>query len=111
MLVKRSNPFQLISLKIKYRLPIDDEFLRYNGEIYHPFHFICKSCGCELNAKGREMKDELYCFQCHENMDIPVCSACHTAIDKERIVYALGKQWHVEVSIRIQDTNFNFAVF
>lgn len=88
-------------LENKYRLPIDDEFLRYNGEIYHPFHFNCKSCGCELNTKGREMKDELYCFQCHENMDIPVCSACHTAIDKERIVYALGKQWHVEVSIRI----------
>lgn len=80
----------------KCSVPIEDEFLRFNGEKYHPYHFNCKTCGNELNGISRESKGELYCVKCHEQLDIPICSACHRSIDEERIVYALGKQWHVE---------------
>ena len=79
--------------------PIEDEVLRYKGEIYHPYHFNCTTCGIELNASARETKDDLYCLKCHEKLNLPICAACRTPIDHERIVYALGKQWHVEVSL------------
>jgi len=45
----------------------------------------------------REAKGEFYCLKCHDELDIPICSACHKPIEDERTVYALGKQWHVEV--------------
>ena len=70
--------------------------LRYKGKNYHPYHFSCKSCNLELNASAREIKGDLICLKCHDKLDIPICSACHMPIDQERIVYALGKQWHVE---------------
>lgn len=75
---------------------IDDDLIRFKGDTFHPYHFNCKSCGVELNASAREIRDELYCLRCHDKMDIAVCAACHTPIDQERIVNALGKQWHVE---------------
>lgn len=80
----------------KCSVPIDEEFIRYNGEVYHSYHFSCKSCGLELDRTARETKGDLYCLPCHEKLDFPICSACHTSIDNERVVYALGKQWHVE---------------
>jgi len=79
----------------KCLIPIEEEFLRFKGEVYHPHHFNCKSCSVELNASARETKGDLYCLRCHEKMDIPICAACRTPID-QRIVYALGKQWHTE---------------
>ena len=52
----------------------------------------------QVIVKGaREIKGDLICFKCYDKMDIPICSACKTPIDQERVVYALGKQWHVEV--------------
>lgn len=35
---------------------IDDRPLRFRGEVYHPYHFNCSSCGIELNADAREVK-------------------------------------------------------
>lgn len=35
---------------------IDDRPLRFRGEVYHPYHFNCSSCGVELNADAREVK-------------------------------------------------------
>lgn len=35
---------------------IDDRPLRFRGEVYHPYHFNCTSCGVELNADAREVK-------------------------------------------------------
>ena len=80
----------------KCTTPIENDIIRYKGESYHPYHFNCKLCDQELNANAREVSGELYCFKCHDKLDIPICSGCHTAIDQERIVYALGKTWHVE---------------
>jgi hypothetical protein len=75
---------------------IDEDLLKYKGETYHPYHFNCHSCGCELNSTAREIKGDLYCLRCHDKMNIPVCAACHKPIDEERVINALGKQWHTE---------------
>ncbi|XP_054154072.1 LIM and senescent cell antigen-like-containing domain protein 1 [Oppia nitens] len=69
--------------------------IKYKGEPYHPYHFNCKNCGQELNSDARTIKEELYCLRCHDKMGIPICGACHRPIE-ERIVTALGKNWHVE---------------
>nr|CAG4648638.1 EOG090X05KU [Polyphemus pediculus] len=84
---------------------IDDRPLRFRGEVYHPYHFNCSSCGIELNADAREVKsrpgftanemNELYCLRCHDKMGIPICGACRRPIE-ERVVTALGKNFHVE---------------
>lgn len=76
--------------------PIENDIIRYKGEQYHSYHFKCKLCEQELNSNAREVRGDLYCLKCHDKLDIPICSGCHTPIDQERIVYALGKTWHVE---------------
>lgn len=35
---------------------IDEKPLRFRGEVYHPYHFNCTSCGIELNSDAREVK-------------------------------------------------------
>jgi len=86
--------------------PVDDgRPLRYRGEVFHPYHFSCSACGIELNHEAREVKsrpgltvndvNQLYCLRCHDKMGIPICGACRRPIE-ERIVTALGKNWHVE---------------
>lgn len=42
-------------------------------------------------------QNELYCLRCHDKMGVPICGACRRPIE-ERVVTALGKHWHVEVS-------------
>nr|CAG4651798.1 EOG090X05KU [Triops cancriformis] len=84
---------------------IDEQPLRFRGEVYHPYHFNCASCGSELTHEAREVKsrpgysanemNELYCLRCHDKMGIPICGACRRPIE-ERVVTALGKHWHVE---------------
>lgn len=86
---------------------IDDAPLRFRGEVYHGYHFNCTACGAELDSSAREVKNrtgyaandmnELYCLRCHDRMGIPICGACRRPIE-ERVVTALGKHWHVEVS-------------
>ncbi|XP_055304432.1 LIM and senescent cell antigen-like-containing domain protein 1 isoform X1 [Sitodiplosis mosellana] len=84
---------------------IDGPPLRFRGEVYHGYHFNCTSCNCELDSTAREVKsrpgfaandmNELYCLRCHDKMGIPICGACRRPIE-ERVVTALGKNWHVE---------------
>lgn len=50
----------------------------------------------ELDTNSREVGGELYCLRCHDTMGIPICGACHRPIE-ERVVTALGRNWHVEV--------------
>lgn len=35
---------------------IDDEPLRFRGEVYHGYHFNCTACGQELDSTAREVK-------------------------------------------------------
>lgn len=74
---------------------IDDMPLKFRSEPYHPYHFNCTTCGVELTAEAREVKGDLYCLRCHDKMGIPICGACRRPIE-ERVVTALGKNWHVE---------------
>lgn len=84
---------------------IDDQPLKFRGEVYHPYHFNCTACGVELDSNAREVRNrsgyakndmnELYCLRCHDKMGIPICGACRRPIE-ERVVTALGKHWHVE---------------
>lgn len=100
----------LKNIDIKWRSSgiIDDAPLRFRGEVYHGYHFNCTSCNVELDSTAREVKsrpgfaandmNELYCLRCHDKMGIPICGACRRPIE-ERVVTALGKHWHVEVSL------------
>ncbi|KAK6111709.1 Uncharacterized protein BM_BM3366 [Brugia malayi] len=73
----------------------DGGHIKYHGDSFHPYHFKCKCCGVELETNSREVGGELYCLRCHDTMGIPICGACHRPIE-ERVVTALGKNWHVE---------------
>jgi LIM and senescent cell antigen-like-containing domain protein 1/2 len=35
---------------------IDDQPLRFRGEVYHGYHFNCTTCGTELDSTAREVK-------------------------------------------------------
>uniref|UniRef100_A0AC34GTA9 LIM zinc-binding domain-containing protein n=1 Tax=Panagrolaimus sp. ES5 TaxID=591445 RepID=A0AC34GTA9_9BILA len=74
---------------------IEEGHIKYQGDSFHPYHFNCKRCGTELTVDSREIGGELYCLRCHDTMGIPICGACHRPIE-ERVITALGKQWHVE---------------
>ncbi|XP_014661856.1 PREDICTED: LIM and senescent cell antigen-like-containing domain protein 1 [Priapulus caudatus] len=74
----------------------EEGHIKYKSEVYHPYHFNCKTCGVELNLNAREKDGELYCLRCHDKMGIPICGACRRPIEDARIVNAMGKQWHVE---------------
>ena len=50
-----------------------------------------------LDENYQEARGSLYCLSCHSQLDLPVCAACRRFID-DRVINALGKQWHVEVS-------------
>ena len=48
-----------------------------------------------LDENAREVRGALYCSRCHHDLDLPVCAGCRRVID-DRVISALGKQWHVE---------------
>lgn len=51
----------------------------------------------------------MYCLRCHDKMGIPICGACRRPIE-ERVVTALGKHWHVEVSVKFF-LNYKLEIF
>ncbi|GMR33300.1 hypothetical protein PMAYCL1PPCAC_03495 [Pristionchus mayeri] len=71
------------------------EHIKFRGDSFHPYHFSCKRCDTELTKDCREVGGNLYCLRCHDQMGIPICGACHRPVE-ERVVTALGKNWHVE---------------
>ncbi|KAH9371097.1 hypothetical protein HPB48_014687 [Haemaphysalis longicornis] len=75
---------------------IDENPLRRNGEVYHPYHFSCVKCGVELTSEAREIQGDLHCLKCHDKMVTSVCAACRRPIEDARVACALGKKWHVE---------------
>ncbi|CAF1108964.1 unnamed protein product [Adineta steineri] len=74
---------------------IDNHCLKYKDEYHHAYHFQCTSCQIQLDENGREVRGLLYCLPCYNKLDVPVCGACRRLID-DRVISALGKQWHVE---------------
>jgi hypothetical protein len=61
----------------------------------------------QLDENGREVRGSLYCLPCHNKLDLPVCAACRCLID-DRVISALGKQWHVEVCFIYLNTSTTF---
>jgi len=103
-----NNPFcQKCFNKVKVDLPgvyichkckgaIDSQaYLKFEGEFYHPYHFKCKTCQNELDPNFREKDGDFFCLRCFDKMGIPICCACKRPVE-ERVVYALGKAYHVE---------------
>jgi len=90
---KASGPGKYICHKC--RGVIDEGYIKFKGEAYHPYHFNCKNCDGELTEDARELKGELFCLRCHDKLAVPICGACRRPIE-ERVVTALGKNWHVE---------------
>ncbi|CAF0739231.1 unnamed protein product [Didymodactylos carnosus] len=82
-------------LKNAGSLSLDENCLKYKGESYHAYHFRCQVCSSELNENAREVRGELYCLRCYDQLEVAVCAACRTQIE-DRVINALGKQWHVE---------------
>ncbi|CAF4772763.1 unnamed protein product [Rotaria sp. Silwood1] len=74
---------------------LDNKYIKYKGEYYHAYHFQCSSCRIKLDENAREARSLLYCQTCYNKLDLPICAACRCLID-DRVVSALGKQWHVE---------------
>lgn len=79
----------MLSVIPPYSALIDEGFLRYKGDIYHPYHFNCASCSAELTPDAREKNGQLMCLRCHDKAGIPICGACRRPIE-ERVVNALG---------------------
>nr|CAH8873172.1 unnamed protein product [Trichobilharzia regenti] len=76
--------------------PIEvDRHIKYMGDFHHPHHFHCFDCKEELGPDAHERGGELYCLRCFGRSGIPICCACRRPIEG-RIVWALGKVWHVE---------------
>lgn len=48
--------FCKIVLLFYYSGLIDEEPLRFRGEVYHGYHFNCTACGQELDSTAREVK-------------------------------------------------------
>jgi hypothetical protein len=70
--------------------------------------FVCRRV--ELDENCREVRGSLYCLPCHNKLDLPVCAACRRLIE-DRVVNALGKQWHVEVGFIDQCNSFSHFYF
>ena len=101
-------------LSVFFRQTIENKYIKYRGESYHPYHFQCTNCQfvekctifhstdeftffrTNLDENTREVHGSLYCVSCYNKLDLPVCAACRCMID-DRVISALGKQWHVEV--------------
>ncbi|KAF5405940.1 LIM zinc finger domain containing 1 [Paragonimus heterotremus] len=78
------------------RSPVSsNEMLHFKSDIYHAYHFKCHQCDSELGPDARERGGDLLCLRCFDRMGIPICAACRRPVE-ERIVWALGKAWHVE---------------
>lgn len=66
MCAKNASKFEDLDyyyiLKIHFKIDvyfsglIDDEPLRFRGEVYHGYHFNCTACGQELDSTAREVK-------------------------------------------------------
>ncbi|CAH8664400.1 unnamed protein product [Schistosoma bovis] len=76
--------------------PIElNKHIKFMGDFHHPHHFHCYDCDQELGMDAHERGGELYCLKCFSRSGVSICSACRRPIEG-RIVWALGKVWHVE---------------
>ncbi|CAD6191937.1 unnamed protein product [Caenorhabditis auriculariae] len=74
----------------------EDEFLHFEGEIYHASHFDCSDCKKTLTKNARQKDKDLFCERCFD-LRCESCADCRTPIDpqKERSILVLGRHYHL----------------
>ncbi|XP_064186510.1 leupaxin [Anguilla rostrata] len=66
------------------------------GEVWHPEHFVCSSCGTELGTCGFFERDgKPYCEKDYQNLFSPRCAYCKGPI-LQNILTAMDQTWHPE---------------
>jgi len=74
--------------------PILDKCISALEKTWHPEHFLCSGCGCQLGEEGfHERGESAYCKTCYFDQFAPKCGGCNTPIT-ENYISSLNQQWH-----------------
>ncbi|RWS15353.1 paxillin-like isoform X2 [Dinothrombium tinctorium] len=82
--------------------PIVGQVVTALGKTWHPEHFTCVSCNCELGTKNFFERDGApYCETDYHNLFSPRCAYCNAPIldvryGGDKCVTALDRTWHTE---------------
>ncbi|XP_066520407.1 transforming growth factor beta-1-induced transcript 1 protein-like [Hoplias malabaricus] len=76
--------------------PIVGQLVTALGRVWHPEHFVCSECECELGNRNFFEKDgRPYCEPDYFSLYSPHCAQCNKPI-LHKMVTALDKNWHPE---------------
>ncbi|XP_055031943.2 transforming growth factor beta-1-induced transcript 1 protein isoform X2 [Misgurnus anguillicaudatus] len=76
--------------------PVVGQVVTALGRVWHPEHFVCSECECELGNRNFFEKDgRPYCEQDYFTLYSPHCAQCNKPI-LNKMVTALDKTWHPE---------------
>ena len=72
------------------------EIVHALGNCYHPEHFFCAVCQCEIGAGTFIARnDKPYCETCYQSYFSPSCPKCEKPV-LNFCTEAMGKKWHPE---------------
>uniref|UniRef100_A0AAR2IVS3 Transforming growth factor beta-1-induced transcript 1 protein n=1 Tax=Pygocentrus nattereri TaxID=42514 RepID=A0AAR2IVS3_PYGNA len=76
--------------------PVVGQVVTALGRVWHPEHFVCSECECELGNRNFFEKDgRPYCEPDYFSLYSPHCAQCNKPI-LNKMVTALDKNWHPE---------------
>ncbi|XP_016367960.1 transforming growth factor beta-1-induced transcript 1 protein isoform X1 [Sinocyclocheilus rhinocerous] len=76
--------------------PVVGQVVTALGRVWHPEHFVCSECECELgNCNFFEKDGRPYCEPDYFTLYSPHCAQCNKPI-LNKMVTALDKNWHPE---------------
>ncbi|KAA0725487.1 Transforming growth factor beta-1-induced transcript 1 protein [Triplophysa tibetana] len=76
--------------------PVVGQVVTALGRVWHPEHFVCSECECELGNRNFFEKDgRPYCETDYFTLYSPHCAQCNKPI-LNKMVTALDKTWHPE---------------
>uniref|UniRef100_A0A4W4HD22 Transforming growth factor beta-1-induced transcript 1 protein n=1 Tax=Electrophorus electricus TaxID=8005 RepID=A0A4W4HD22_ELEEL len=76
--------------------PVVGQVVTALGRVWHPEHFVCSECECELGNRNFFEKDgRPYCEPDYFSLYSPHCAQCSKPI-LNKMVTALDKNWHPE---------------
>ncbi|XP_036429188.1 transforming growth factor beta-1-induced transcript 1 protein-like isoform X1 [Colossoma macropomum] len=76
--------------------PVVGQVVTALGRVWHPEHFVCSECECELGNRNFFEKDSRpYCEPDYFSLYSPHCAQCNKPI-LNKMVTALDKNWHPE---------------
>lgn len=78
------------------RKPIVGRSVTALGRVYHPEHFVCAHCHCQLSSGSFwEHEGKPYCETHYKLLACDVCAKCDQPVLRQGIT-VFGKTWHVE---------------